>query len=56
MKKEWIRFSKSFIIASLFLVLKSEINKKRPIINYRKLNEETITDSTSLLLIKNIIN
>ena len=55
-KKRWIRISKSFMTASLFLIFKPEINKKRLIIDYRKLNKEIVTDSTSLLLIKNIMN
>ena len=44
------------MIASLFLVFKLEIDKKRSIIDYRKLNEKIVTDSTLLLLIKNIMN
>ena len=42
--------------ASLFLVPKSETDKKRPVIDYRKLNKETVTDSTLLLLIGDIMN
>ena len=42
--------------ASLFLVLKLETDKKRPIIDYKKLNEEIVIDSTSLSLIRNIMN
>ena len=38
----------------LFLVLKK--NKKRLVIDYRKLNNVTITDSTLLLLIQNILD
>ena len=55
-KKEWIRVNKSLIVTSLFLVFKSETDKKRSVIDYRKLNKETVTDSTLLLLIKNIMN
>ena len=40
----------------LFLILKFEINKKRSVIDYRKLNEEIVIDSTPLSLIGNIIN
>ena len=42
--------------ASLFLILKSETDKKRSVIDYRKLNEETVTDSIPLSLIKDIMN
>ena len=42
--------------ASLFLIFKFETNKKRSIIDYKKLNKEIVIDSTSLLLIKNIMN
>ena len=42
--------------ASLFLIFKSEINKKRPVIDYRKLNEEIVTDSTFLSLIEDIMD
>ena len=56
MKKKWIRLNKSLMITSLFLVFKFETDKKRSIIDYRKLNEEIVTDSTSLSLIENIIN
>ena len=41
---------------SLFLVSKSETEKKRSVIDYRRLNEEIVTDSTSLLLIGDMIN
>ena len=41
---------------SLFLILKFGTNKKRFIIDYRKLNEEIVIDSTLLSLIKDIIN
>ena len=44
------------MIVFLFLILKSGTNKKRFVIDYRKLNEETIIDSTSLLLIRDMIN
>ena len=56
MKKNWIRSNKSFLITSLFLIFKSGTDKKRSIIDYRKLNEEIVTDSTLLLLIKNMMN
>ena len=41
---------------SLFLILKLETKEKRPVIDYRKLNKEIVTDSTSLLLIRDIMN
>ena len=44
------------MIASLFLVFKLETDKKRSVIDYKKLNEEIVTDSTLLLLIRDIIN
>ena len=44
------------MITFLFLILKLEIDKKRLIIDYRKLNKEIVTDSTSFLLIEDIIN
>ena len=44
------------MIASLFLILKLEIDKKRLIIDYKKLNKEIVTDSTSLSLIRDIMN
>ena len=44
------------MITSLFLILKFGTDKKRSIIDYRKLNKEIVTDSTSLLLIKNMID
>ena len=56
MKKEWIKINKSFIIASLFLILKSKSKKKRLIIDYKKLNKKIVTDFILLLLIKDIIN
>ena len=55
-KKEWIRSSKSSLVASLFLIPKSGTDKKRFVINYKKLNEETVTDSTSLLLIGDMMD
>ena len=42
--------------ASLFLVFKFETDKKQSIIDYRKLNKETVTDSTSLSLIRDMMN
>ena len=42
--------------AFLFLIFKSKTDKKRFIIDYRKLNKEIVTNSTSLLLIGDIIN
>ena len=56
MKKKWIRLNKLFMIAFLFVISKSESNKKRLIIDYRKLNKEIVIDSTSLLLIRNMMN
>ena len=56
LKKKWIRVNKSFIVTFLFLVFKSETDQKRPVIDYRKLNKEIVTDSTSLSLIKDIMN
>ena len=44
------------MIASLFLILKSKTDKKRPVIDYRKFNKEIVTDSTSLLLIRDMMN
>ena len=44
------------MIVSLFLIFKSRINKKRSVIDYRKLNEEIVTNSTLLSLIKDIMN
>ena len=44
------------MIAFLFLVFKSEIDKKRFVIDYRKLNEEIVTDSIFLLLIRDMMN
>ena len=42
--------------ASLFLIFKSKTNKKRFVIDYKKLNKEIVIDSTLLLLIKDIID
>ena len=56
LRRNWIRVSKSLITTSLFLIFKLEIKEKRLIIDYRKLNKKTVTDSTSLSLIKNIMN
>ena len=42
--------------AFLFLIFKSESKEKRSVIDYKKLNEKIVTDSTSLLLIKDIMN
>ena len=56
MKKGWIRPSKSPIAASLFLIPKSRMDKKRSVIDYRKLNEETVTDSTPLSLIGDMMD
>ena len=42
--------------ASLFLILKPETNKKRPVIDYRKLNKKTVIDSTSLPLIGDMMD
>ena len=44
------------MIVFLFLIFKSEIDKKRFIIDYRKLNKEIVINSTSLSLIKDMIN
>ena len=55
-KKEWSRISKSSIVTFLFLIFKSETDKKRLVIDYKKLNKKIVTDSTSLLLIENMIN
>jgi hypothetical protein len=54
LRKNYIRSSKSSIEALLFLVLKK--GGKRPVVNYRKLNEVTIMDSISLPLIDDILN
>ena len=56
MKKEWIRINKLLIIVSLFLMFKPKTDKKRSIMDNRKLNKEIVTDSILLLLIKDIIN
>ena len=42
--------------AFLFLISKSRTNKKRSIIDYKKLNKEIVTDSISLLLIRDMMN
>ena len=55
-RKEWIRINKSSIVASLFLISKFETDKKRSVIDYRKLNKKIVIDSTSLSLIKDIMN
>ena len=52
--KKWIRSNKSFYKVSLFLISKKE--ELRLVIDYKKLNEIIITDSTSLSLIDNIID
>ena len=44
------------MIVFLFLVFKSGTDKKRSVIDYRKLNKEIVTDSTSLLLIEDMID
>ena len=44
------------MIVSLFLIFKSETDKKRLVIDYRKLNKEIVIDSTLLLLIRDMIN
>ena len=44
------------MITSLFLIPKFETDKKRFVIDYRKLNKEIVTDSTPLSLIKDIID
>ena len=44
------------MITSLFLIFKFKINKKRFVIDYRKLNKEIVIDSTLLLLIRDIMN
>jgi Reverse transcriptase (RNA-dependent DNA polymerase) len=54
LRKGHIRPSKSPLGASLFLVPKK--GGKRPVIDYRKLNEVTITDSTLLPLIDDTLN
>ena len=42
--------------AFLFLVSKLETDKKRLVIDYRKLNKEIVTDSTLLSLIRDMMN
>ena len=54
LKKEWIRSSKSLMRTALFLVLKK--SGKRPVIDYRKLNNVTISDSIPLLLIQDTLD
>jgi hypothetical protein len=54
LRKGYIRSSKSPLEASLFLVSKKE--GKRPVIDYRKLNEVTIIDSIPLPLIDDTLN
>ena len=44
------------MITFLFLIFKSRINKKRPVIDYKKLNKEIVIDSTSLSLIRDMMN
>ena len=41
--------------AFLFLIFKSKTDQKQSIIDYRKLNKEIVTDSTLLLLIKDMM-
>ena len=52
--KRWIRSSKSFYGVFLFLIPKKE--ELKSMIDYRKLNEIIVTDSTSLSLIDDIMN
>ena len=54
LKKDWIRLSKSPLRTALFLVPKK--SGKRLVIDYRKLNSVTITDSTSLPLIQDTLD
>ena len=54
LRKEWIQLSKSSYEVSLFLILKKE--GLRLVFDYRKLNEITVTDSTLLFLIDDIMN
>ena len=56
LRKDWIRVSKLLIVTFLFLIFKLETKEKRLVINYRKLNKKTVTDSTSLSLIKDMMN
>ena len=53
-RKRWIRSSKSSYEVSLFLVSKKK--RLRLVIDYKKLNEIIVTDSTLLSLIDDIIN
>ena len=52
--KGWIRPSKSRFGAGLFLVPKPG-GKKRPVVDYRKLNSVTLKDATTLPLIPDIL-
>ena len=54
LRKRWIRLNKFSCGVSLFLISKKE--ELRPVIDYRKLNEITVTDSTSLSLIDDIMD
>ena len=54
LRKEYIRISKSSMGASLFLVPKKD--GKRPVVNYRKLNNVTEKDSTPLSRIDNTLD
>ena len=56
LKKNWIRVSKLLIVVFLFLVFKLETKEKRFVIDYRELNEEIVTDSTSLSLIEDMMD
>ena len=53
-RKRWIRLNKSLYEVSLFLISKKK--ELRSVIDYKKFNEIIITDSTSLLLINDIMN
>ena len=55
-RKKWIRINKSSIVVFLFLIFKSKIDRKRLVIDYKKLNKEIVIDSILLLLIRDIIN
>ena len=44
------------MIVFLFLIFKSKIEKKRSIIDYRKLNKKIVRDSTLLSLIGDMMN
>ena len=56
MKKNQIKINKSLIVVFLFLMFKLETKEKRSVIDYRKLNEEIVTNSTSLLLIEDMMD